>query len=105
MFVSPANGMDRDKLQAVFQAFRDAIHSPVPQAQKLPWAGKPLMDKGGLIRQEAIGKIRSWIDEGVLVEGEHYEPTSRNKIQKVTLDEEKAIELLARLGRSDIRQV
>ncbi len=84
-------GMDAGKLRAVFEAMRAAVHSPSKQAKN--WAGKPLKTVGERSDQEATKIVKAWIENGVLIEGDHI--VSNNRVSKVTLNEEKAADIIA----------
>jgi hypothetical protein len=94
-------GMDADALSAVFTKLREVVHSPNKQSKNTPWAGAPLMGVGGRSETEAKKIIVAWLENGVLVKGDHADPKSRNKVEKVTVNITKAAEILAELRISD----
>lgn len=90
-------GMDPAALRAVFQELRRTIYSPVKQSKNTPWAGKVLMDIGKRSEVEAAKIITAWLESGTLTKGEHYSADSKHAVQRVTLDDAKATEILAAL--------
>jgi hypothetical protein len=79
----------------VFTALRDTVCSPHRQAKN--WAGHPLMGVGGRTEIEAGTIIKAWIGSGVLAVGEYNHQANRNTVDRVTLDETKAAEIMAEL--------
>jgi hypothetical protein len=87
-------GMDVNQLKAVFDALRTTAHGPSKQAKQTPWAGQPLKDIGRRSDREASKIVNGWLDNGVLLEGEHVNE-QRHKVKKVVLDNTKAMAILA----------
>ncbi|WP_428487216.1 AAA family ATPase [Rhodopila sp.] len=91
-------GMDAAALASVFSVLRRSDHSPNKQAKHTPWAGKPLMDIGGRAEREASRIIAAWIESGVLVKSKYYHDASKHSVERVTVDDAKAAEILAEIG-------
>lgn len=85
-------GMDAAVLRAVFEAIRQAPHSPRRQAKN--WVGQPLTAIGGRSDKEANSIIKTWLETGVLTV-EEYTDEHRHKVDRVMLAEAKATEILA----------
>jgi hypothetical protein len=88
-------GMAHATLAAVFEELRRATYNPNKQAKN--WAGKVLKDVGGRSEIEAAKIIATWLDNGVLERGKHYNE-AKHEVDKVVVNEVMAAKILADLG-------
>lgn len=96
---SAFEGMDADTLEKVFAAFAKP-HAATGQTKCFPPATDPLTKLGGRNQAEAKKIIETWVLNGVLVEGDHYNEKRRRDVRALTLGPP-AGEILASL-RNDI---
>jgi hypothetical protein len=94
-------GMDRSTLAAVFDELRRNVYGPNKQAKNTPWAGKVLIQFGARAELEATKIITAWLGSGVLTKGEYYHAESKNKVNRIVLDDAKAKEILRELEVAD----
>jgi hypothetical protein len=94
-------GMNATTLSAVFATLRESIHTPNKQAKHTPWAGIVLVEVGGRNEDEASKIIRAWLESGVLVKTTYYHGASKNQVEKVTVNDVKASEILAEIEGMD----
>jgi len=95
-------GMDATTLRAVFDVLRRTVHSPNKQAKHTPWCGKPLIEIGDRNEREAVKIVGLWLDSGVLVKDTYYHSASKHTVDKVSLDDAKASEILAQVGAVEV---
>jgi hypothetical protein len=92
-----------DKLRQVFDAIQAKPHGLTRQNQQLPWVGKPLQDIAGKDPKGAAKIVKEWLENAVLTPGDPFQhPTRKEKtFPTLTINSEKAAEILASMGRSD----
>jgi hypothetical protein len=89
-------GMDHDRMRAVFDALAAQPHAKNQRAS-IPWAGKPLMNAG---RTEVQAKkiLADWLQSDTLIPGEEVKGESRHPVQTVMPNPTKVASILAALG-------
>jgi hypothetical protein len=60
------------------------------------------MEIGGRSESEASKIVKAWIESGVLIKGDHYEPTSKHNVKKVDLDEAMITAMLTELQAPNV---
>jgi hypothetical protein len=92
---STFEGLDYEKLSMIFDNMNSTVYSPKPQASN--WLGDMLMTVGGRSKTEAKTIITKWTDSGTISTSE-YTTENKNKATKVTLNAQKAAEILTGLS-------
>jgi hypothetical protein len=95
-------GLSRDEIADIFAAIRagppDApreFYSPDIRAKR--WVGKIVMTKTGKPKGEAERVIRGWLHTQTLIKDKYYSHERREETVRVTLNENKAAEILGPL--------
>jgi AAA domain/Primase C terminal 2 (PriCT-2) len=95
---SPFENIDLDQIKTVFDRIR---HPPEPDefwcssAKAAHWFGNVIKEVGGTDEAVAGRIIKEWVENGVLIEDKYQSRKARKMVNRVTLNEIKAAEILA----------